>query len=205
MSNRRGICYYIVEELFDYGPLRRGERKASALERETRFQQLKTAALLLAAGVFLPFVGDLVSFGDRLLLSQIPVLLAGLLCGAPYGAAVGLLTPLLTYLITAEPAFYPGVIVACASCAVMGAAVSPIFRTFTRGAASMYASLALALVSSRAAALVLDYVLLELEKQPYSLAELIRQECLYGWSGVLLQLLAVPALALGAERLGLLE
>lgn len=205
LSKRREICYYIVEVIFDYEPLHRGEGKASALERENRFQQLKIAALLLAAGVFLPFLGDLVSFGDRLLLSQIPVLMTGLLCGMPYGAAVGLLTPLLTYLITAEPAFYPGVMVACASCAVMGAAVSPVFRTFTRGAASIYASLALALVSSRAAALVLDYVLLELEKQPYSVTGLIRQECLYGWPGVLLQLLAIPVLTLGAERLGLLE
>lgn len=169
------------------------------------FRQLKTAALLLAAGVVLPFAGDLFPFGDRLLLAQIPVLLAGLLCGAPFGAAVGLLTPLLTFVITGEPAFYPGVLAAAASCAVMGAAVSPVFRTFTRSAASVYASLVLALVTSRVTALAVDYILLELQKQPYSFTELIRQECLYGWPGVLLQLAAVPLLLLGADRLGLLD
>lgn len=175
------------------------------MQRETTIRQLKTAALLLASGVFLPFLGDLLPFGERLLLAQLPVLMAGLLCGAPFGAAVGLLTPLLTYLITAEPAFYPHVIAASLSYAVMGAAVSPIFRTFTRSAASLYASLALALVSGRAAALVVDYILLELQRQPYSMGELIRQVCLYGWQGVLLQLVAVPALMLVSDRLGLLE
>lgn len=175
------------------------------MQRENMLRQLKTAALLLAAGVVLPFLGDVFPFGERLLLSQLPVLLAGLLCGAPCGAAVGLLTPLITFLITAQPAFYPGVISAALSCAVLGAAVSPIFRTFTRSAASIYASLALALVTSRVTALAVDYVLLELQKQPYSFLELIRQECLYGWPGVLLQLLAVPLLTYGADRLGLLD
>lgn len=175
------------------------------MQRETTIRQMKMAVLLLASGVFLPFLGDLLPFGERLLLSQLPVLMAGLLCGAPFGAAVGLLTPLLTYLITAEPAFYPHVIAASLSCAVMGAAVSPIFRTFTRSAASLYASLALALISGRAAALVVDYILLELQKQPYSMSELIRQTCLYGWQGVLLQLVAVPVLTLASDRLGLLE
>lgn len=175
------------------------------MQRESMIHKLKMTALLLAAGVVLPFVGDLFPFGDRLLLAQIPVLLCGLTCGAPYGAVVGFFVPLLTFVVTGEPAFYPGVVAAALEYAVMGAAVSPIFRTFTRSAASMYSSLAAAMVSGRVAYLAASYVMLELQKQPYSLMDLVRQECLYGWPGILLQLLAVPALTFAADQLGLMD
>ncbi len=181
------------------------EKGGFTVQRDIMIQKAKLTALLLAAGVVLPFLGDMVSFGDMLLLAQIPVLLCGLICGAPYGAAVGLFVPLLNFVVTAEPAFYPGVVAATLQYAVMGAAVSPIFRTFTRNAASMYASLATALVSGRIAYLAASYIMLELSKQPYSLMELVKQECIACWPGILLQLLAVPLLTFGAVQLGLMD
>lgn len=175
------------------------------MQREVMIQKVKLTALLLASALVLPFVGDLFPFGDRLLLAQIPVLLCGLICGAPYGALIGLLTPFLTFLITGEPAIYPTAVAMALEYAVMGAAVSPIFRTFTRSAASMYTSLATAMVSGRIAYLAASYVMLELQKQPYSLMELVKQECLVCWPGILLQLLAVPLLTFGAAELGFMD
>ena len=175
------------------------------MQREVFILRGKLALLLLASGIVLPFLGDLVSFGDLLLLAQIPVLLCGLICGAPYGAVIGLLVPLLNFVVTGEPDFYPGVVAAMLQYAVMGAAVSPIFRTFTRSAASMYASLATAMVSGRMAYLAVSYIMLELRRQPYSLMELVQQDCFTCWPGILLQLLAVPLLTFGAVQLGLMD
>ncbi|MGM9661553.1 MAG: ECF transporter S component [Oscillospiraceae bacterium] len=175
------------------------------MRRETELKNLAVSALLLAASVVLPFAGGVLPLGDRLLLAQIPVLLCGLVCGAPYGAAVGLLAPFLSFVVTGAPAIYPDAVAMAVEYALFGAVASPIFRAFARSAASLYASLIAAMAAGRVGYIAASYIMLELQKQPYSLSAIVRQECVACWPGLLLQLLAVPALVLAADRTGLMD
>ena len=47
--------------------------------------------------------------------------------------------------------------------------------------------------------------MLELKKQPYTLAPLARQEFVDCWPGLLLQLVAIPLIIWAADNLGLLD
>jgi len=67
---------------------------------------IKTAysAVFIALGIVLPFAFHAIpNAGSILLPMHIPVLLCGLICGAPYGLACGILTPLISSALTGMP------------------------------------------------------------------------------------------------------
>lgn len=173
--------------------------------REKTIFNFKLTALMLIASVVLPFAEDVLPFGERLLLAQIPVLLTGLLSGAAYGAVVGVLAPFLSFVITGAPALYPDAVAVALEYALFAAVASPIFRSFARRIGSLYASLVSAMVVGRLGYLGAFYVMLELKKEPYSLAPLVQQEFVTCLPGLLLQLIAVPLLVIAAEQMGLLD
>lgn len=175
------------------------------MRRENTILNLKMTALMIVASVVLPFAEDALPFGERLILAQIPVLLAGLLCGASYGVVVGLIAPFLSFVMTGEPAVYPDAVAVALEYALFAAVASPIFRSFARRIGSLYASLVAAMVAGRLGFLGAFYVMLELRKEPYTLAPLVQQEFVTCWPGLLLQLIAVPLLVIAAEQAGLLE
>ena len=175
------------------------------MRRENTIQKLQITALLLAASVVLPFAEDVLPFGERLILAQIPVLLTGLLAGAAYGAVVGVLSPLLSFVITGEPVIYPDAVAVALEYALFAAVASPIFRSFARRIGSLYASLVSAMVAGRLGYLGAFYVMLELKKEPYTLAPLVQQEFVTCLPGILLQLIAVPLIVWAANNMGLLD
>ncbi|MBR6677891.1 MAG: hypothetical protein IKL23_04070, partial [Oscillospiraceae bacterium] len=85
------------------------------------------------------------------------------------------------------------------------AVASPIFRSFARRVGSLYASLVSAMVAGRLGYLGAFYVMLELKKEPYTLAPLVQQEFVTCLPGILLQLIAVPIIVMAADRAGLLD
>ena len=59
---------------------------------KTSTRKLTLSALFLALGLVLPLItGQIPQIGKMLLPMHIPVLLCGMVCGAPYGAVCGLL------------------------------------------------------------------------------------------------------------------
>ena len=61
------------------------------------------------------------------------------------------------------------------------------------------------MAAGRLAYLGAFYVMLELKKQPYTLAPLVQQEFVTCLPGLVLQLIAVPLLILAADQAGLLD
>ena len=175
------------------------------MRRENTIFHVKLTALMLVASVVLPFAEDILPFGERLILAQIPVLLTGLLCGAAYGAVVGVIAPFLSFVMTGVPAVYPDAVAVALEYALFAAVASPIFRSFARRIGSLYASLVSAMVAGRLGYLGAFYVMLELKKEPYSLAPLVTQEFVTCLPGLVLQLIAVPLIVMAAEQAGLLD
>lgn len=175
------------------------------MQKENTRRNLSVTLISLAATAVFSFVAHWIPFGDRLILAQIPVLLCGLLAGAPYGAALGLITPFFLLLITGSPTFYPDAIAMSLEFFLFGVVASPIFRSFARSAESLYAGLGAAMLAGRIGYMAAMYIIIELQHLDFTLKPLLRSEVLYVWSGILLQLIVVPLLTLAANNLGLLD
>ena len=175
------------------------------MQKENTVRNLSISLLMLAATAVFSFVEGWFSFGDRLLLWQIPVLLCGLLAGAPAGAVVGLLTPFFSFAVTGTPAIFPDAIAMALECMLFGAAASPVFRSFARSLAGLYIGLCTAMVTGRLGYMAAMYIMIELQHTPFSVRSLLNSEFLRVWPGLLLQLLLIPAAVFGADALGLLD
>ena len=71
-------------------------------------KKLVLSALLLAAGLVLPFLtGSIPNFGRMLLPMHLPVLLCGFVCGWKWGLLVGFVTPLLRSVLFGMPPMVP--------------------------------------------------------------------------------------------------
>ena len=71
-------------------------------------KQLVISALLLAAGLVLPFLtGSITNIGRMLLPMHLPVLLCGFVCGWQWGLLVGFVTPLLRSVLFGMPPMVP--------------------------------------------------------------------------------------------------
>ena len=78
-----------------------------------QIKNLVTAAMLLAAGIILPFfTGQIPQIGSMLLPMHLPVLICGLICGWPYGGIVGFVLPLLRYTLFGMPPMPNGIAMA---------------------------------------------------------------------------------------------
>ena len=175
------------------------------MQKENTRRNLAVALLSLASAAVLSFFTGWLPFGERLLLVQIPVLLCGLLAGAPFGAVLGLLTPFFLLLLTGSPAFFPDSIAMALEYFLFGVVASPIFRSFARSAGSLYVGLGAAMLAGRMGYFAAMYIMIELQHIDFALKPLLKSEFTYVWPGILLQLIAVPLLILAADELGLLD
>lgn len=175
------------------------------MQKENTRRNLSITLISLAATAVFSFVADWIPSGDRWLLTQIPVLLCGLLAGVRYGAVLGLLAPFFLLLLTGTPSFYPDVIAMALEFFLFGVVASPIFRSFARSAESLYAGLGAAMLAGRIGYVAAMYIMIELQHEEFALKPLLYREVLYVWPGILLQLIVIPLLTLAANSFGLLD
>lgn len=175
------------------------------MQKENMRRDLTVSALLLMATVVMAFFADWLPFGGKLLLQEIPVLLCGLIAGAPLGALVGLLTPFLSFLFVGEPVLFPDALALALEYALFGAVAEPIFRSAARGLPALYASLLAAMTAGRLGYFAVMYVIIELQHTPFSLRSLLHQQVTAVWMGILLQLILIPLCIVAADRVGLLD
>lgn len=175
------------------------------MQKENKRRNLSVSLILLAATAVASFVAGWLPFGERLLLTQIPVLLCGLLAGGSWGAVIGVITPFFLLLLTGSPVFYPDSIAMALEFFLFGAVASPIFRSFARSAASLYAGLGTAMLAGRVGYMAAMYIMIELQHTDFMLKPLLQSEVLRVWPGILLQLIAVPLLTFAANSFDLLD
>ena len=88
----------------------------------TKTKRLVISALLLAAGLVLPFLtGGIPNFGRMLLPMHLPVLLCGFVCGWKWGLLVGFVTPLLRSVLFGMPPMVPTALAMAFELAAYGA------------------------------------------------------------------------------------
>ena len=132
---------------------------------------------------------------------HIPVLLCGMICGAPYGALCGLLGPLLSSVFTMMPsaAVLPGMMV---ECAVYGLVTGLMLRRVHTGRIylDLYLSLLTAMLLGRVISGVAKALLFQAGS--YTFSAWIAASFVTALPGIALQIIVLPTLVYYLMRAG---
>ena len=170
-------------------------------------KQLVISALLLAAGLVLPFLpGSIPNFGRRLLPMHLPVLLCGFVCGWKWGLLVGFVTPLLRSVLFGMPPMVPTALAMAFELAAYGAVAGLCYRRWHGGAKGVSLSLLAALLAGRLVwGLVSIPIYSLLTEQTFTLAAFWTGGFVTAWPGIVLQIVLIPAIVLALEKAKLIR
>lgn len=164
------------------------------------------AAMFLAIGIVLPiFTGQIPQIGRMLLPMHLPVLLCGLICGWQYGGAVGFVLPFLRYALFGMPPMPNGVAMAF-ELAAYGIIVGFLYsHSRWQCVIALYRSLLTAMVGGRLVWAAVRVVMTGVAKVPFTWEIFLADAFLSAVPGIILQLIAIPALMVALDRTGLVH
>ena len=170
-------------------------------------KKLVLSALLLAAGLVLPFLtGSIPNFGRMLLPMHLPVLLCGFVCGWQWGLLVGFVTPLLRSVLFGMPPMVPTALAMAFELAAYGAVAGLCYRRWHGGAKGVSLSLLAALLAGRLVwGLVSIPIYSLLTEQNFTLAAFWTGGFVTAWPGIVLQIVLIPAIVLALEKAKLIQ
>lgn len=170
--------------------------------KDKTIKNIALSAMLFAVGMVLPFItGQIPSVGKMLLPMHIPVMLCGLICGSKYGLTIGFLLPLVRSVVFSVPVMYPTAISMAFELAAYGFVLGFSFsRSKWKCIKSLYKCMLLSMLSGRAVLGVCEAVLLGFGKSSFTLSTFLMTAFVNAIPGILLQLIAVPAVMLVLGR-----
>ena len=140
--------------------------------------------------------------GQVYLPMHIPVLLCGLICGAPYGLLCGLAGPALSTLFTQMPpvAMLPSMMV---ECAVYGLVAGLMMLLKTKHLyADLYLSLAVAMIAGRIISGIAKALIFSAGS--YSMTMWVSGSFVTGLPGIIIQLALIPTIVFALEKASLI-
>lgn len=157
-------------------------------------KKLTVSAVCLALCLVLPFLtGQIKEIGDSLLPMHFPVMLCGLLCGAPYGFFVGLIAPFFRSLLFSMPPMYPNAVWMALELAAYGLVIGVFYRLFLKkDTKAVLLSLLPALVAGRIVLAIAKAILLTVESKAFVLYDFFIGSVIDALPGILLQLIFLP-------------
>ncbi len=178
-------------------------------QEEKRMKDMKKmilAALFLAMGMILPFfTGQIPAIGSRLLPMHIPVLLCGFVCGWQYGLTVGIILPIFRSLIFTMPKMMPTAVAMAFELAVYGAVAGILYAKLPKKKLSVYISLITAMFAGRVIWGVVSIPLYGITGGSFSTAMFIAGAFTNAIPGIILQIVAIPAIIIALTQIGVLK
>ena len=171
-----------------------------------QIKNLVTAAMLLAAGIILPFfTGQIPQIGSMLLPMHLPVLICGLICGWPYGGIVGFVLPLLRYTLFGMPPMPNGIAMAF-ELAAYGMIAGYLYNhSRWQCIVSLYRSLVIAMLGGRILWGAVCIVMTGITGVVFTWQIFLAGAFLNAIPGIVLQLLLIPSLMLALDRTGVVR
>lgn len=167
----------------------------------TKTKRLVISALLLAAGLVLPFLtGGIPNFGRMLLPMHLPVLLCGFLCGPVYALALGAAAPPLRFALFGMPPIFPTGVAMCFELAAYGVISSLMYRRLPRKKLSIYAALLIAMVGGRIVWGLVRWLIAGLAGSSFTFAMFLSGALLKAVPGIIVQIVLIPLLVMAIER-----
>lgn len=170
--------------------------------RNKTVYNLTVSAMMLALGLFLPFLtGQIPEIGKMLLPMHIPVILCGFICGWKYGAPIGFILPIMRSLIFGMPILYPKAIAMAFELAAYGLTTGIVYLRFKRkNALAIYVSLILAMILGRVVLGIVNSILYGFGDNKYSMSLFISGAFADAIPGIILQLILIPAVVAAINK-----
>ncbi len=176
------------------------------MNRHAHLYKLVITALLLAIGLYLPFVlGQVEVLGQAVSPLHIPALLCGLTCGPLWGLVLGAVLPIMRSLIFVMPPM-PTAIPMAFELAAYGALTGllyPIFRRLLRKKSTlpaMLCALLTAMIFGRIVGGAAKACIMGFQGNSYTFQTFIAAYFTSTAVGALIHLIVVPAVALALEK-----
>lgn len=168
-------------------------------------RKLVWSAVFLALGLVLPFLtGQIPEIGSKLLPMHLPVLLCGFVCGWKYGLLVGFITPLFRTMLFGMPPLMTAIGMAF-ELATYGAVTGILYGRLEKSKARIYISLIIAMLAGRVVWGLVSVILYGVSNATFTWQIFLAGSFLNAIPGIIVQLVAVPALILAFEKSGVVN
>ena len=176
------------------------------MTKRRSIRNMVIAALMLALAYVLPnFTGNIPEIGSMLLPMHLPTLLCGFLCGGFWGAAVGFIAPVMRSVLTGGfPPMFPTAVAMAFEMAVYGFVSGFLYHRLSKTPRGVYAALIGAMVCGRIVWGVVMSVLL-VGSGGFTSAAFIAGAFTNAIPGIILQLVAIPAIVLSLQKANLVS
>ena len=169
-------------------------------------KNLVLSGLFIAIGLLLPFLtGQIPEIGNMLCPMHIPVLLCGLICGAPYAAAAGFILPPLRNLLFGMPPLFPIGAAMALELLTYGLVAGLMYKRLSHSLKGIYVSLITAMVSGRIVWGIARLVFAGLSGAEFGLPMFIAGAFTTAIPGIVIQLVLSPAIVEFLRRAKLID
>ncbi len=165
------------------------------MKQHMLIKNLVLTALFIALGLVFPSLFHVFGAGTVFLPMHIPVLLCGFVCGPLFGAVCGLIVPLLSSLTTGMPVFFPTGVAMMAELCTYGALTGLFYKRW-----NVYFSLIGAMLGGRVVSGIANTLLYTIAAKPYGFSVFLTSAFVTALPGIVIQLIAVPAVILILQK-----
>lgn len=164
-------------------------------------RRLTVSAMLLAIGMLLPFLtGQIQHIGNMLLPMHLPVFICGMVCGPLWGLAVGAILPVLRSAVFGMPVLMPAACAMAFELAAYGFVSGFLRSRLPKSLSMLYVSLVCAMLLGRVVWGAVSVPLYGFAAKSFSWQLFVANGFVNAVPGVILQLIAVPALVTALEK-----
>ena len=174
--------------------------------KNTSVRRLTLSAMLLAIGMLLPFLtGQIQHFGNMLCPMHLPVFICGMVCGPFWGLAVGAVLPLLRSMIFGMPMLMPAAAAMAFELAAYGFVSGLLRKLLPKTLPMLFVSLIAAMLLGRVVWGAVSVPIYGFASKSFSWQIFFANGFVNAVPGMILQLIAVPAIVTALERAHLAE
>ena len=160
----------------------------------TNTEKLTFASVCLACCFLLPLLtAHNPQVNAMLCLMHFPIMVCGMMCGAPWGVAVGMSAPILHCLMFGMPVMYPDAVAMCFELGVYGLVCGLEANDPRKSPGNVFLDLILAMVAGRIAWGAAMTFFSIISPVTFSV-EIFKTTVMNTWPGVMLQLMGLPPL-----------
>lgn len=160
----------------------------------TSTKKLTFSSVCLACCFFLPMLTDSApEISDMLCLMHFPVMICGMMCGAPWGVAVGVSAPILRSLMFDVPAMYPYAVAMSLEMGVYGFVCGLEANDPRKSPGNVFLDLVFSMVAGRVAWGIAMVFFALISDVSFSV-EIYKNTVINTWPGIMLQLMSLPPL-----------
>lgn len=169
-------------------------------------RRLTLSAMLLAAGMLLPFLtGQIQRIGNMLCPMHLPVFICGMVCGPMWGFAVGMVLPLLRSIVFGMPMLVPAAVCMAFELAAYGLVSGLLRSRLPKTLPMLFVSLIAAMLLGRLVWGVVCIPVYGFVSKSFTWQIFVANGFVNAIPGMILQLVAVPAVVTALEKAHLAE